>query len=66
MAAASPNLLTVPRDGTAGQGLIAVELEDKPSTLTLTRPATDLLTDQQHEAGTLTIPPYGVKVLQYQ
>ncbi|MHB1356119.1 MAG: beta-galactosidase [Anaerolineae bacterium] len=61
---ASPNLLVVPRVGSAGSGMVVVELEHKPATLHLGQPAFDLLTKQTC-AGDLTVEPYGVKVLRF-
>jgi beta-galactosidase GanA len=60
----SPHLLIVPREGAAGRGTIAVELEGKPATLVLDTPAKDLLTGKEHARGTVEIPPFGVVVLQ--
>jgi beta-galactosidase GanA len=64
VAEASPNLLVVPREGEAGQGLIVVELENAPATLTLPRAATDLLTGTRY-SGKIDVKPYGVMVLKY-
>ena len=63
-AQASPNLLVVPRKGKAAEGLIAVEHGNCPASLTLTRPATDLLTGRKY-TGNVEIQPYGVMVLKY-
>jgi beta-galactosidase len=56
------NLLTVPRSGTAGQGIIAIELENKPAMLTLDHPMTDLLTGQTYN-DIVDLAPYSVVVL---
>lgn len=61
---ASPNLLVVPRAGSAGSGVVVVELEHQPATLRLGQGATDLLSGQNC-IGDLAIEPYGVKVLQF-
>ncbi len=60
---ASPNLLVVPRAGSAGRGLIAVELEGRVASMDLDTPGTDLLSGRAHPRGTVEIPPYGVVVL---
>ncbi len=62
--AGSPHLLIVPRDGAAGRGTIAVELEGKPASMVLDAPARDLLTGREHGRGTVEIAPFGVVVLQ--
>ncbi len=59
---ASPNLLVVPRAGAGGTGLVVVELENQPATLTLAKPAVDLLTGQRHD-GPVEVGAYGVMVL---
>ena len=64
VAEASPNLLVVPREGKAGQGLIVAELENAPAALTLPRAATDLLTGERR-SGRIAVKPYGVMVLKY-
>ena len=64
-AEASSNLLVVPRKGKAGEGLIAVEFENRPASLTLVRPAVDLLTGRKHN-GKVKIQSYGVMVLKYE
>jgi len=63
-AQASPNLLVVQRKGKAGEGLVAVEFENCPASLTFTRPAIDLLTGRKH-SGKVEVQPYGVMVLKY-
>jgi beta-galactosidase GanA len=65
VAEASSNLLVVPRKGKAGEGLIAVEFENRPASLTLTRPAVDLLTGRKHNEK-VKIQSYGVMVLKYE
>lgn len=70
VAEATSNLLVVPRvdkaqantSGAPARGLIVVELENRPATLHLAFPATDLLTGQKH-SGTIEVAPYGVMVL---
>lgn len=64
-AEASANLLAVPRKGKVGEGLIAVEFENQPATLTLTTPATDLLTGRTYK-DKIQIKPFGVLVLKYE
>jgi beta-galactosidase GanA len=64
-AEASSNLLVVPRKGKAGEGLIAVEFENRSAALTLARGAVDLLTGKKHN-GKVKIQPYGVMVLKYE
>ena len=64
-AQASSNLLVVHRNGKAGEGLIVVEFENRPASLTLTQSATDLLTGRKHK-GKIEVPPYGVMVLKYE
>ena len=64
VANASENLLVVPRAGSAGNGLIAVEFENRPARIALPGQATDLLTGKT-ESGEIQIEPYGVKVLRY-
>jgi beta-galactosidase GanA len=63
VAEASPNLLVVPREGPAGRGLVALELQHREATLTLPEPMTDLLTGRRTE-GTLDLAPFSVAVLQ--
>jgi len=62
VAEASENLIVVPRKGSAGRGMVAIEVENRPATLVLPRPMTDLLTGVTH-SGTLEIAPYAVMVL---
>ena len=62
VAKASANLMVVPREGSGGRGLMAVELENKPATMELPLPMTDLLTDKKL-SGKVELPPYGVLVL---
>jgi beta-galactosidase GanA len=59
---ASSNLLVAPRNGQSGSGLVVVEMENRPATLTLPGRMTDLITNQPYE-GRLDVPPYGVMVL---
>lgn len=56
------NLLTVPRAGQAGTGMIVVELENKPAMITLDRPMTDVISGLQYE-GIVDLAPYSVMVL---
>jgi len=65
-AQASSNLLVVPRKGKAGEGLIAVEFENSPASLTLSRPAVDLLTGRKYNGKKIEIQSYGVMVLKYE
>ena len=64
VAEASENLLVVPRKGRAAEGLIAVEWANQPATLTLQRPAVELLTRRRCQ-GTYRVQPYGVAVFKY-
>jgi beta-galactosidase GanA len=61
-AEATSNVLVVPREGDAGEGLIVVELENRPGRLALPAPAHNLL-DRKQYAGTVEISPYQVLVL---
>ena len=64
VAQASDHLLVVPRSGDAGEGLVAVEMMNRPAELKLARPAVDLLTgDERTDA--VDVPAYGVVVLKY-
>ena len=63
-AKASPSILAVPRSGEAGEGMTVLEFMNQPGTLTLDRPATDILTGEQH-SGEMDIAPYAVHVLKY-
>jgi beta-galactosidase GanA len=63
-AGASDNVLAVPRSGPGGAGLVAVELQDKPGTLSLDRPAMDLLSGKRC-SGQIELKPYAVRVLRY-
>jgi beta-galactosidase len=62
VAQASENLLVVPRDGSGGKGMVVVEIENRPATLELPSPMTDLITGITH-SGALDLPPYTVMVL---
>ena len=64
VADASSNLLVVPRTGKVGAGAVIVEIENKSATLTLPRPATDLISGQRLE-GTVELAPYTVMVVKY-
>ena len=63
-AQASPNLLVVPREGPAGRGLICIELQNQPATLTLPMPGTDLLSGRQ-VSGQVAIGAFGVMAVRY-
>lgn len=56
------NLLTVPRKGDAGSGMIVVELENKPAMVTLDHPMRDLISGMRYE-GIVDLEPYSVLVL---
>ena len=43
--------------------MVVVEFENQPGIAVLPRPATDVITGSRYE-GEVTIPPYGVFVLQ--
>lgn len=62
VAAASPNLLVVPRAGRAGRGRVVVETGNREASLKLDRPVVNLLTGRRHRDA-LNLPPYGVAVL---
>jgi len=62
VADASPNLLVVPREGDTA-GLVAVELEGRPATLTLPSPMRDVLSGDTR-SGALALRPYAVVVLE--
>jgi beta-galactosidase GanA len=62
-AKASPNLLCVPRSGKGGEGMIVVELENKPATLSIPKASVDLLTGKKYARGLTKIKPYSVMVL---
>ncbi len=62
VAEASENLLVVPRAGQAGEGLVCVELHNRPARLQLPQPMTDLLSGERVE-GEVAIEPFGVRVL---
>ena len=62
VAEADGNLLVVPRAGPAGEGLVCVELHNRPAVLRLARPMTDLLSGERLE-GEVAIAPFGVRVL---
>ncbi len=64
VAEASPNLVVVPREGSGGNGLAVVEVENQPASLVLPSSMIDLLTGKSYE-GTINIAPYGVMVLKY-
>jgi beta-galactosidase GanA len=61
-AAASSNVLVVPRSGDGREGLVILELHNQPATVTLPGPMTDLLTGKKHQ-GQVAVQPYGVMVL---
>jgi beta-galactosidase GanA len=61
VATASTHVLVAPRTG-AAEGMVVVEHEHKPGSLTLPRPMTDLLTGKRHE-GVVALEPYAVMVL---
>ncbi len=49
VAEASPHVLVVPRAGKGGRGMVLVEYERKPGSVTLPRPMTDLITGKRHK-----------------
>ncbi len=61
-AEATPNVLVVPRDGSAGNGAIVVELHNSPGTIVLPGAAHDLLSRETY-SGEVEIRPYQVMVL---
>lgn len=54
-------LVVAPRRGEAGEGVIVCEIADKPATVRLPEPMTDLLTGLRHE-GVVNVAPYDVMV----
>ncbi|HET6455846.1 MAG TPA: beta-galactosidase trimerization domain-containing protein, partial [Armatimonadota bacterium] len=62
VADASENLVVIPREGSGIKGLVAIEVENRPATLTLPSPMTDLLTGKSRK-GKVEVPAYGVMVL---
>jgi beta-galactosidase len=60
-AAASPNVLVVPRSGDAGRGAVVLEMHNQPGTITLPQPCTDLLTGLRLE-GEVPVAPFSVLV----
>ena len=61
---ASANLVVVPRRGNGEEGLVAVEIENRPASLVLSRSAKDLLTGRRY-SDNVEVQPYGVMVLKY-
>ena len=61
-AEATPNVLAVPRDGSAGMGCIVIELFNRPGTIVIPGEAVDLL-DGKVYSGKVEIRPYQVMVL---
>lgn len=59
---ASPNVLVVPRCGEAGEGVVVVELQNRPGTIHLPAPAKDLISKVLF-SGDVDIAPYQVLVL---
>jgi hypothetical protein len=64
VAHASPNVLCIPRSGSAGEGLVLVELDGAGADCVVPRPGVDLLTGERTPER-MHLPPYGVAVLQY-
>ena len=62
-ATATPNVLAVPRKGSAGAGAVIIELENRPGTLRLHSPGQDLLSGKLY-SDEIQIHPYQVLVLQ--
>lgn len=60
---ASDTLLIAPREGQTVSGAVVIELGNKQASLTIKHPAVDLLTGRTIK-GRVTVPPYGVMVLQ--
>ncbi len=61
-AKASPNLMVVPRKGSTYEGLMVVEHENKPATLSLKKPMVNLLDGKTYK-GNIKVKPYQVMVL---
>ena len=62
VADASENLVVIPREGSGIKGLVAIEVENRPASLNLPSPMTDLLTGKSRK-GKVEVPAYGVMVL---
>jgi beta-galactosidase len=60
---ASPHLLVAPREGTAGRGVVAVEMAGREASLAVAKKSVDLISGNTHAPGTVTVPAYGVVVL---
>lgn len=60
---ATEGLIVVPREGTAGRGMVVVEIENRAAGLVVREPVKDLLTGQMYGAGGIKVSPYGVMVL---
>jgi beta-galactosidase GanA len=62
VAEASDNLLVIPREGSRFKGMVIVETENRPGTVSLPSPMTDLITGNSH-TRTVDVPAYAVMVL---
>lgn len=60
----TPNVLVVSRKGRDGEGVIAIEFQNRPGSIDITQPVLDLLTGDQLGAK-VEMEPYSVKVLKY-
>jgi beta-galactosidase GanA len=64
VAAASESVLVVPRSGLGGEGMIVLEIGNKPGYIELAQPMTDLLTGASL-AGRVELAPYATLVLRH-
>ena len=64
VAEASENLLVVPRSGAAGSGMVLVEYDNQPASITLNQEATNILTGEKL-SGKIEVKPYGVMALRF-
>ncbi len=64
VATGDSNILCVPREGAGGEGVILVELDGKPGSCRLPCTGKNLLTGESID-GLVTLPAYGVAVVQY-
>lgn len=61
---ASDNVVSVPRSGDAGEGIILVEVFGREGKATLPKPGTDLVSGERVE-GELALPHHAVRVIRY-
>lgn len=63
-AQASSSLVVAPRSGGGMQGVVCVEIENRPAEVVLPRAGTDLITGRRVE-GPVAVAPFGVLVVRY-